>query len=61
MSPTTSGRSQPARATGSQKRYAFLLQDDALYEAVHEHGGKQWKRIADELPGRSDVQCLHRW
>jgi hypothetical protein len=28
---------------------------------VEKHGGKSWKKIADELPGRSDVQCLHRW
>lgn len=25
------------------------------------HDGKNWKRIADYLQGRSDVQCLHRW
>jgi len=23
--------------------------------------GKNWKRIAESLPGKSDVQCLHRW
>jgi len=28
---------------------------------VDRHGGKNWKKIAEELPGRSDVQCLHRW
>jgi hypothetical protein len=32
-----------------------------LADAVRKHGGKNWKRIAEELPGRTDVQCLHRW
>ncbi len=28
---------------------------------MRKHGGKNWKKIAEELPGRTDVQCLHRW
>jgi hypothetical protein len=36
-------------------------EDDLLRRAVREHGGKNWKKIASCLPGRSDVQCLHRW
>ena len=36
-------------------------EDDILRQAVEDHGGKNWKKIADRLPGRSDVQCLHRW
>ncbi len=36
-------------------------EDDLLRRAVREHGGKNWKKIAGCLPGRSDVQCLHRW
>jgi len=28
---------------------------------VIQHKAKNWKKIADELPGRKDVQCLHRW
>ena len=23
--------------------------------------GRNWKKIAESLPGRTDVQCLHRW
>ena len=23
--------------------------------------GKNWKRIAETIEGRTDVQCLHRW
>lgn len=32
-----------------------------LGEAVKKNGGKNWKKIAEALPGRTDVQCLHRW
>ena len=36
-------------------------EDEVLKFAVTKHGGRNWKRIADYLEGRSDVQCLHRW
>jgi hypothetical protein len=36
-------------------------EDGILREAVSEFGGKSWKKIAARLPGRTDVQCLHRW
>jgi hypothetical protein len=36
-------------------------EDDTLKEAVEEHGAKNWKLISSRLPGRSEVQCLHRW
>lgn len=36
-------------------------EDELLRRAVREHGGKNWKKIACCLEGRSDVQCLHRW
>lgn len=38
-----------------------LEEDDQLRRAVHEFQGKSWKKIASRLPGRTDVQCLHRW
>lgn len=25
------------------------------------HQGKNWKKIAEYFPERTDVQCLHRW
>ena len=37
------------------------LQDEQLSAAVRMYDGKSWKKIAACLPGRSDVQCLHRW
>lgn len=53
-------------STSSEKRRASMSkwteeEDRKLQVAVEENGGKNWKNIAKELPGRTDVQCLHRW
>lgn len=42
-------------------RGASLLQDEALRRAVDRHGVKNWKAVAAVLPGRTDMQCHHRW
>ena len=36
-------------------------EDSTLRSAVSNNSGKNWKKIAIQLPGRTDVQCLHRW
>uniref|UniRef100_A0A7S2P1G9 Uncharacterized protein n=1 Tax=Leptocylindrus danicus TaxID=163516 RepID=A0A7S2P1G9_9STRA len=36
-------------------------EDDILRKTVEEHGAKNWKFIAEKLPKRTEVQCLHRW
>ena len=36
-------------------------EDAALRKSVTANAGRNWKKIASHLPGRSDVQCLHRW
>lgn len=36
-------------------------EDELLRQSVTEQGGKNWKKIASKLKGRTDVQCLHRW
>ncbi|CAI9770232.1 unnamed protein product [Fraxinus pennsylvanica] len=36
-------------------------EDETLRDAVQQFNGKCWKGIAKCLPGRTDVQCLHRW
>ena len=42
--------------------YRADAQDEVLRRAVADHGGKNWKAIAEHFDGeRSDVQCLHRW
>ena len=32
-----------------------------MRELVKQMGPKNWKRIAERLEYRTDVQCLHRW
>jgi len=49
----TSGKKQGIKWTKQE--------DDTLRDAVEEHGAKNWKLISSRLPGRSEVQCLHRW
>ncbi|KAK7817976.1 transcription factor myb3r-1, partial [Quercus suber] len=39
---------------------ASLTMDKILAFAVQKFSGKNWKKIAECVPGRSDVQCLHR-
>ena len=36
-------------------------QDEALKKLVVEHNAKNWKQIAEGLPGKTPTQCLHRW
>lgn len=36
-------------------------EDSTLRAAVMLHQGKNWKKIAENFPDRTDVQCLHRW
>ncbi|XP_057820931.2 uncharacterized protein LOC131033673 isoform X3 [Cryptomeria japonica] len=36
-------------------------EDEILRRAVQCYNGKNWKRIAQYFPNRTDVQCLHRW
>ena len=36
-------------------------EDEILRNAVHEYGGKNWRKISSKIDGRTDVQCLHRW
>jgi hypothetical protein len=38
-----------------------IEEDDILRNAVVTNDGKNWKKISEPLPGRTDVQCLHRW
>lgn len=36
-------------------------EDDLLRKFVPMYGEKQWRKIAEHIPGRSSIQCLHRW
>jgi hypothetical protein len=35
-------------------------EDERLAQLVEKYQGKCWKKVAEELKGRTDVQCLHR-
>ena len=43
------------------KGHWTIEEDKILTESVKANGGKNWKKIAELLDGRTDVQCLHRW
>lgn len=36
-------------------------EDDILTHLVPMYGGKNWKKVAESIKGRSPIQCLHRW
>ena len=36
-------------------------EDNRLSALVVQFKGKNWKKVAEGLDGRTDVQCLHRW
>jgi myb proto-oncogene protein len=36
-------------------------EDKRLSALVVQYKGKNWKKVAEGLDGRTDVQCLHRW
>lgn len=43
------------------KGYWTKEEDLLLCDAVGRNAGKNWKKIAESLTGRTEVQCLHRW
>ncbi|XP_040385775.1 transcription factor MYB3R-1-like isoform X2 [Oryza brachyantha] len=53
------------RTTGPTRRSTkgnWTPEEDAiLSRAVQTYKGKNWKKIAECFPDRTDVQCLHRW
>ncbi|KAL0034420.1 hypothetical protein WJX79_001255 [Trebouxia sp. C0005] len=56
---TQSNRGGPTRK--SAKGGWTPEQDELLRRAVHHHGGRNWKQVAEYFEDRTDVQCLHRW
>lgn len=36
-------------------------EDRILYELVPLYGAKNWRKISDNIKGRTPIQCLHRW
>ncbi|KAL7609769.1 transcription factor MYB3R-5 isoform X1 [Lactuca sativa] len=59
-------RSHCSRLSGGQTKRSSQAgwtdeEDTMLTEVVKKYNGRNWKKIAESIPGRSDVQCLHRW
>eukprot|EP00761_Pharyngomonas_kirbyi_P012724 gb/GECH01012751.1/.p1 GENE.gb/GECH01012751.1/~~gb/GECH01012751.1/.p1 ORF type:complete len:333 (+),score=81.38 gb/GECH01012751.1/:1-999(+) len=36
-------------------------EDERLFQRVNDHGESAWKKIAEGIEGRTDIQCRHRW
>ncbi|KAK9276918.1 hypothetical protein L1049_006456 [Liquidambar formosana] len=57
--------SAPKRTSGPTRRSTkggwTKEEDNLLTELVEKFNGRNWKKIAEYLHGRTDVQCLHRW
>ncbi|GFS32418.1 myb domain protein 3r-5 [Actinidia rufa] len=58
-------RTERLRTTGPTRRSSQAgwteEEDNLLSEVVKKYNGRNWKKIAACIPGRTDVQCLHRW
>ncbi|KAL2517052.1 myb domain protein [Abeliophyllum distichum] len=52
----SSGRTRRASQAGWTEE-----EDKQLTEVVQRFKGRNWKKIAEYISGRTDVQCLHRW
>ncbi|KAH8488604.1 hypothetical protein H0E87_024304 [Populus deltoides] len=56
-------QNQQGRMTGPTRRSRKWTgeEDKILADAVKRYNSKNWKKIAECVPDRTDVQCLHRW
>ncbi|XP_057463117.1 transcription factor MYB3R-2-like isoform X2 [Actinidia eriantha] len=59
-SPSSQGRTTGPTRRSSQAGWTEE-EDNLLSEVVKKYNGRNWKKIAACIPGRTDVQCLHRW
>jgi hypothetical protein len=46
---------------GKRKGKWLKEEDDILISIVPVYGGKNWKKVAEHIKGRTPIQCLHRW
>ncbi|XP_073135037.1 uncharacterized protein [Henckelia pumila] len=66
VTPRSSSESCSRRSSGlTTRRFSpagwTTDEDKLLAEVVKKYNGRNWKRIAECISGRTDVQCLHRW
>ncbi|CAM9838475.1 unnamed protein product [Chrysoparadoxa australica] len=53
---------QPKAAAKKSKASRWTVEDDSrLRMGVSKHGPQAWKVVASEVPGKTDMQCFHRW
>mmetsp|Transcript_7288 Transcript_7288/g.13066 ORF Transcript_7288/g.13066 Transcript_7288/m.13066 type:complete len:572 (+) Transcript_7288:6507-8222(+) len=50
-----------ARKPGVIPQMWSAQEDESLRAAVKKHGEKNWRLIAEDIPGRNHLQCLQRW
>mmetsp|Transcript_109 Transcript_109/g.133 ORF Transcript_109/g.133 Transcript_109/m.133 type:complete len:487 (+) Transcript_109:95-1555(+) len=50
-----------ARKPGIVPKMWSQEEDKALKEAIRIYGDKNWREVADCIPGRTYIQCLQRW
>ena len=50
----------PAKEKSNPRRWS-KQEDESLRLAVERSGERNWKAIADQVPGRNHTQCLQRW
>ena len=61
---TTTTKDKPKKNKNrkrSQKARWTQDEDKLLRALVKENEAKNWKKICESFPERTDVQCLHRW
>eukprot|EP01103_Thecamoeba_quadrilineata_P008147 TRINITY_DN1791_c0_g2_i2.p1 TRINITY_DN1791_c0_g2~~TRINITY_DN1791_c0_g2_i2.p1 ORF type:complete len:766 (-),score=172.20 TRINITY_DN1791_c0_g2_i2:141-2339(-) len=57
---TNTGNTRSAVRRSSKGKWT-PEEDELLKASVLQHKGKNWKKIAECVQNRTDVQCLHRW
>jgi len=50
-----------ARKPGVVPNMWSAQEDELLKAAVEKYGDKNWRQIAEDVPGRTHLQCLQRW
>lgn len=55
------GSTSSKKSRGGAASRWTVAQDEALKSAVDKFEGRNWKAIAELVPGRDHVQCLQRW
>ncbi len=59
--PQSPVRAAQILVTGGPAPCCTAQEDEVLRRAVALYKGRNWRAIASHFPGRTDVQCLHRW